>query len=433
MSRTQVTAQVFDDIKQQLAASMQQYSILQEQLRRLEHDNKRVKDQLDAEKQNTEVLTSKNQKLLKDIQTADGEVRQYLEQRDIMMLEISSHKTTIFTYDGRFTDMQRQINMLHGALQAERKDNDEMRKLLQDSRAHALKISNASFTTHSNDIDDKKEREVIASLHLRLAEKDDECLKLQKLLLQAQAQETCSRTPTVDPDTAASTTTCLQSEIIDARKIAASVQAENEILMLQLQSAQAQLRQREELNGRSFSSTLFADVVHTRSNGPASSNETAAATDAARANVQSQLPASGSRSSSDSIADGMSDIGSFFGAFATRVQSSVVQAASSVSSISQPNSSSVFHSSSTVTSHTSSQSLSVVKQTVTSSGHQLAEPMPPALIVHVPDHLSSSAAEKNAAPGAPAVAGTGLFISSTKSQDSPVRYHYLLRGLNVRC
>jgi hypothetical protein len=60
---------------------------------------------------------------------------------------------------------------------------------------------------------------------------------------------------------------------------------------------------------------------------------------------------------------------------------------------------------------------SSVNQSFQSTGDQ-------ALITNVPDQSpveSSAANYSNAAPAAPDVVGTGLFISSSKTQDAPVR------------
>jgi hypothetical protein len=431
----QVTAQAFDDVKMQVASSIQQYTILQEQLRRLEHDNKRVKDLLESEKMNSALIASQNQKFSKDIQTADSEVSQYREQRDALMSEITSHKTTIITYDGRFSDLQRQINMLHGALQAERKDNDEMRKLLQESREHVIKIGNPSFE-QSSEVDDSKGREAIKSLHVRLVEKEDECLKLQKLVqalqLGADKQTSSHHSEAVDESSS------LQLEISETKKTIASVQAENEILRLQLQSAQAQLRQKEQILDYRSSSTLYVDMAHIHSNGTAAKTDVAFTKESRLAEAVSEQPASGSRPSSGPISDGISEIGSFFGSFASRVQSSVVQAASSVTTVASSVTSaasslaaqassnastpvvngSVTHASSSI----SFESVSVSKETVQKSVTHVSQVG--AMTINASDQslqLSHSVTDSNATPVSPDVVGTGLFITSSKTQDAPVR------------
>lgn len=441
---SQVTAQAFEDAKLQVASSIQQYTILQEQLRRLEHDNKRVKDLLEAEKRDSALMAVQNQKLLRDIQTADSEVCQYREQRDTLMLEISSHKTVIITYDGRFTDMQRQINMLHGALQAERKDNDEMRSLLQDSREQVIKMSNISFS-NSGEVDDSKERQAIQTLHSRLVEKEEECLSLKKLLqaLQSGRQEQTASLHAV----AAYDSSSLQLEISEAKKIIASAQAENEILLLQLQSAHAQLRQNERIVGTNYSSTLHVDSTHILSNGSTSNKAMVSTKDAHAENTVAESPnsASGSRPSSGSFSDGISGIGSFFGSVASRVQSSVVQAASSVttaassvtsaassltapafshSSASVVSSSSVSRSTHTTSSSVTVASVSISKESVHTSVDDLPKSTVSPFIINVPDASPNSSQvvnDSNEVSAAPVVVGTGLFITSSKSQENPVR------------
>ena len=455
---SQVTAQAFEEVKLQVASSIQHYTILQEQLRRLEHDNKRVKDLLEAEKRDSALMAGQNQKLLKDIQTADSEVAQYREQRDSLMLEISSHKTTIVTYDGRFTDLQRQINMLHGALQAERKDNDQMRSLLQDSREQVIKIGTPSFSKNSSDSDDSKERQAIKSLHSRLMEKEEECFSLKKLLESHNAGSETARADAVASRDSGS----LQFEINDMKKIIARVQAENEILKLQLQAAQAQLRQHEHAIGVNSSSTV--DVVSARAHSDYGANSTTvvSSNDVHSKNVASEQPASGSRPSSGSISDGISEIGSFFGSFASRVQSSVAHAATSVSTVassvtsatgsftttafsntsaaavsssssSSSSSTAAAVSSSSITSsstHKTSSSLtvesvSVLKENAHVSRTLISQPSASTFIVDVQNQLppsSQSITVSTEAPAAPSVVGTGLFITSSKTQESPVRF-----------
>jgi hypothetical protein len=414
----QVTAQAFEDAKLQVASSIQQYTILQEQLRRLEHDNKRVKDLLEAEKRDSALMAFQNQKLLKDIQTADSEVSQYREQRDTLMVEISSHKTVIVTYDGRFTDMQRQINMLHGALQAERKDNDEMRNLLQDSREQVIKLSNVSFS-NSGEVDDSKERQAIQSLHNRLVEKEEECLSLKKLLqtLQSGRQEQTASLRTVAPNDSSS----LQLEISEAKKMIASVQAENEILLLQLQSAHGQLRQNERIFGTNYSSTLHVDSTHILSNASTSSNSLVSTKDTQAENVIAEKSDSASslRPSSGSFSDGISGIGSFFGSVASRVQTSVVQAASSVTTAA----SSVTSAASSLTAPAfSDSSASVVSSSsVSRSTHTTSSSVTVASVSSSKGNSSQVVNDSNGVSAAPDVVGTGLFITSSKSQDDPVR------------
>ncbi len=429
----------------QVASSIQHYTILQEQLRRLEHDNKRVKDLLEAEKRDSALMAGQNQKLLKDIQTADSEVAQYREQRDSLMLEISSHKTTIVTYDGRFTDLQRQINMLHGALQAERKDNDQMRSLLQDSREQVIKIGTPSFSNSSGS-DDSKERQAIKSLHSRLMEKEEECLSLKKLL---QSLNAGSEKQTARADAVASRdSSSLQLEINEMKKISASVQAENEVVKLQLQSAHAHLRQHEHTIGLN-SRSAAVDVVSARAHSDygASSTAVVSSNDVHSKSVVSEQTASGSRPSSGSISDGISEIGAFFGSVASRVQSSVVHAATSVSTVASSVtsatgsftttafsntsaaavSSSSSSSSSSSTHKTSSsltvESVSVLKENVQVSGNLISQSSASPFIVDVQNQSrpsSQSITAPTEAPAAPTV-GTGLFITSSKTQDSPVR------------
>jgi hypothetical protein len=433
--------QAFDDVKSQVASSIQQYTILQEQLRRLEHDNKRLKDLLETEKSNSALIAGQMSKLAKDIQTADSEVSQYREQRNVLMSEITSHKTTIVTYDGRFSDMQRQINMLHGALQAERKDNDEMRNLLQESRDRLAKSEALSFS-HPSQVDDLKDREVVKTLHGRLSAKEDECVSLKKLLV---SKEWAKDQQSGDSHTvAASDAASLQLEIIESKKLSASVQAENEILRLQLQSAQSQLRQKEQIAGYNSSSSRAVDVAHYYSNGSASKQEIVSS------EHEPARPAADSRPSSGPISDGISEIGTFLGSFASRVQSSVVQAASSVtsvassvtsvassvtsagsvtthaSSVSAVNSSSVSKSYTTVAVESSSAASvhSSVNQFFQSTGDQ-------ALITNVPDQSPVESSAANYSNAAPDVVGTGLFISSSKTQDAPVRCRGAPRCANV--
>ena len=437
----QVTSQSFEDVKMQLASSIQQYAILQEQLRRLEHDHKRVKDLLESEKMNSALIAGQNQKLSKDIQTADSEVSQYREQRDTLMSEITSHRTTILTYDGRFAEMQRQINMLHGALQAERKDNDEMRKLLQDSREQNIKIENPSFS-QVGEVDNSKGREAIRSLHVRLADKEDECLNLKKLL-QALKSGTETQSSSLHAD-AALNSSSLHLEISETKKVIASVQAENEVLRLQLQSAQAQLRQKEQILGYNSSSTLYVDMAHIHSNGSTGKTALVSSHESKPSDVISEKPASSSRPSSGSISDGISEIGSFFGSFASRVQSTVVQAASSVSttasSVTSAASSFTAQASSNASTHVVNssnahesyssvavESVSISKKTVQTSATHFSEVVSPSAITKVPGQstqlqLSQAAADSNATTVAPSVVGTGLFITSSKTQDTPVRY-----------
>jgi hypothetical protein len=410
-----------------VASSIQQYTILQEQLRRLEHDNKRLKDLLETEKSNSVLIAGQIQKLTKDIQTADSEVSQYREQRDVLMSEITSHKTTIVTYDGRFSDMQRQINMLHGALQAERKDNDELRSLLQDSRDRLAKREALSFS-HASQVDDLKDREVVKTLHGRLSAKEDECLSLKKLLASKELvkDQQSGSSHTVAP----SDTGSLQLEITESKKISASVQAENEILRLQLQSAQSQLRQKEQIAGYNSSSVRAVDVAHYHSNGSTSKQEIASS------ELASARPAADSRPSSGPISDGISEMGTFLGSFASRVQSSVVQAASSVTSVASSSVTSAgsvtTHASSVSAVNSSSSSKSYTTVAVESSStanvhssvNRFFQSGDQSLITNVPDQMpveSSAAYSSNAAPAAPDVVGTGLFISSSKTQDAPVR------------
>ncbi len=423
----------------QVASSIHQYTILQEQLRRLEHDNKRVKDLLESEKSNSALIASQNQKLSKDISTADSEVRQYREQRDALISEITSHKTTIVTYDSRFTDMQRQINMLHGALQAERKDNDEMRKLLQDSREQVIKIGNPSFE-QSGEVDDSKGREAIKSLHIRLVEKEDECCKLQKII---QALQSGAEKHTFSPHAeVADTSSSFQMEISETKKTIANVQAENEVLRLQLQSAQAQLRQKDQILGYHSSSTHYVDMVHNHSNGSTGKTALVSTKESKVADAVSENPASGSRPLSGSITDGISDFGSFFGSFATRVQSSVVQAASSVTTVA----SSVTSAAGSLTAHVSSnaptptvkssnthgsytsiavESMSISQETIQTSSIHSSQVDATSMIFNALDQSPQPlqiGADSNATPVAPNVVGTGLFITSSKIQDAPVRY-----------
>ena len=342
------------------------------------------------------------------------------------MSEITSHKTTIVTYDGRFSDMQRQINMLHGALQAERKDNDEMRSLLQDSRDRLAKSETLSFS-HPSQVDDLKDREVVKTLHSRLSAKEDECLSLKKLL--ASKESVKDQQPGNSHTVAASDSGSLQLEISESKKMSASVQAENEILRLQLQSAQSQLRQKEQIAGYNFSSARAVDVAHYNSNGSTSKQEIASFEHA------SARPAADSRPSSGPISDGISEIGTFLGSFASRVQSSVVQAASSVTSVASSVTSagsvtthasnvSAVNSSSISKSYTTLAVESSSTANVHSSVNHFFQSGDQAFITNVPDQTpveSSVANSSNAAPAAPDVVGTGLFISSSKTQDAPVR------------
>jgi len=66
----------------------------------------------------------------------------------------------------------------------------------------------------------------------------------------------------------------LQMEISETKKMTSSLQGEIEILRLQLQSAQAQLRQKERIIGYNSSSTLYVDLAHIHSNGSSSKGAT---------------------------------------------------------------------------------------------------------------------------------------------------------------